>query len=340
MDKLVVEKKAYVTFNAVEENNGKLYMADRENNGLIEYDLNTNIASVKNVFEGSGIKGNYWKAISYEDDIWFLPITSSDKIAIFNTKDNNIDYIDFNIPEYSCEYMPFEDGYVVNEKLYLIPAFYDSILIIDVKTKKINKIDIDIKQYTGTTKRIFSGSCISDEKIYMCPFGHDYLYIYDINLNCYKKKYLKDVNSKYGNILCDNDKIYFLPMYLNYDIIAINRNCYSLEKKSLTFIENGSSYYCSLLYDNKIYFLPYNGKKMLIYSMENNYERIVELADYELYYSRIKKTGKNKYIITSQNRNTPPLLFENGNINILDIKMPEDYFLQELLIAIQGSEKR
>lgn len=337
---LSVDKKAYVTFNAVAEYDGKLYIADRENNGLIEYDLKTNKTKVKNVFRGSSIKGNFWKAISYDNEIWFLPITVQDKIAVYNILNNNIDYIDFPIPEYPCEYMPFEDGYIVNKKLYLIPAFYDSILIIDVKTKEINKFDIGIKQYTGTTTRIFSSSCISDGKIYMCPFGHDYLYIYDINLNHYQKKHLENVNSIYGNIICNNHKIYMLPMYLNNDIIVINMNDYSIERKFLTNIENESCYYCSVLYDDKVYFLPYNGSKMITYSMKNDNEKIIGLSDYELYYSRIKKINESKYIITSQNRNTPPLLFENGNINILDIKMPEDYFLQELLIAIQGSQKR
>ena len=40
MDKLKIDKKGYVTFYAAAEYNGKLYIADRDNRGLLEYDLN------------------------------------------------------------------------------------------------------------------------------------------------------------------------------------------------------------------------------------------------------------------------------------------------------------
>ena len=41
MDKLYIDKKNYVTFCAVAEYNGKLYISDRNNRGLLEYNLKT-----------------------------------------------------------------------------------------------------------------------------------------------------------------------------------------------------------------------------------------------------------------------------------------------------------
>ena len=40
MDKLMIDKKGYVTFYAAAEYNGKLYIADRNNSSLLE-DLTT-----------------------------------------------------------------------------------------------------------------------------------------------------------------------------------------------------------------------------------------------------------------------------------------------------------
>ena len=49
MDKLKIDKKGYVTFYAAAEYNGKLYIADRDNRGLLEYDLTTGETIIKNV---------------------------------------------------------------------------------------------------------------------------------------------------------------------------------------------------------------------------------------------------------------------------------------------------
>lgn len=104
MDKLKIDKKGYVTFYAAAEYNGKLYIADRGNRGLLEYDLTTGETIIKNVFMAENYMNNYWSAFTYKNEIWFVPVRDYQKIAIYNVDDLNNDICEVNIRNKTYEY--------------------------------------------------------------------------------------------------------------------------------------------------------------------------------------------------------------------------------------------
>ena len=81
---LEFDDKNYFTFYAAAEYNGKLYISDPDNRGLLVYDLDTKEINVKNIFMAENERDNYWSAFSYNGEIWFVPIRDNQKIAIYN----------------------------------------------------------------------------------------------------------------------------------------------------------------------------------------------------------------------------------------------------------------
>ena len=68
---LEFDDKNYFTFYAAAEYNGKLYISDPDNRGLLVYDLDTKEINVKNIFMAENERDNYWSAFSYNGEIWF-----------------------------------------------------------------------------------------------------------------------------------------------------------------------------------------------------------------------------------------------------------------------------
>ena len=95
MDKLHIDKKNYVTFCAVAEYNGKLYISDKNNRGLLEYNLKTKETVIKNIFMAENYRNNYWSAFAYKNEIWFIPLRDYQKIAIYNTDNEKITFCHF-----------------------------------------------------------------------------------------------------------------------------------------------------------------------------------------------------------------------------------------------------
>ena len=59
MDKLLIDEKGYITFCAAAEYKGKLYVSDRNNRGLLEYNLKTKETVIKNIFMSENYRNNY-----------------------------------------------------------------------------------------------------------------------------------------------------------------------------------------------------------------------------------------------------------------------------------------
>lgn len=69
----------------------------------------------------------------------FVPVRDYEQFAIYKPQNNSIEYMAFPKSEHMCEYMPFVDSYVVENIAYLIPAFYDCILCIDLISRTLEK---------------------------------------------------------------------------------------------------------------------------------------------------------------------------------------------------------
>lgn len=345
MDKLRIDKNAYVTFCAAAEYNGKLYIADSNNRGLLEYDLTTKETVIKNVFIAENYMNNYWSAFTYKDEIWFVPVRDYEKFAIYNIKNDKITFLSFPDSEQRCDYIPFMDYQMVGENVYLIPAHYDCILKINLQTREIERVSIGVEEYAGDGYPITMASTVIGDKIVMCPYNNKKMMIFDTNtdqiIECIELEYTKT----YSNIGIYNDNVILIPDDLNNGICEVNIRNKSYKYKDILCEDKYKKlkYPGIIVDDNDIYFFPDNGTAILEYDYLNESMRYKEVYikdnTRELKYVKGRKLNQYMNIALSDNSKSPCMLISNDCIEIIELKLPADFFISELLMEMKEREK-
>lgn len=339
MDKLLIDKKGYVTFYAAAEYNGKLYIADRDNRGLLEYDLATRETIIKNVFMAENYMNNYWSAFTYKNEIWFVPARDYERFAIYKPQNNSIEYMAFPRSKHVCEYMPFVDVYVIGEMAYLIPAFYDSILCINLKLRESERIDIGVENYSELGHSIYKSSCRVGEKIYLCPYNNGELKCFDISTHGVESISLHIPEKVYANIFENNGIFYLIPEKISNGItkyiIAESR-----EEKIYPEDVNMCSkelYECCFMINKTIYGLPENGNNMFVYDSEKGVIETKQFSkeDKKMSFYKARFVNKNKCLIVTTTGTTPCLFWNKDNYEIIDLNLQSDYFIKEILMEIE-----
>ena len=341
MDKLKIDKKGYVTFYAAAEYNGKLYIADSNNKGLLEYDLTTKETIIKNVFMAENYMNNYGQAFTYMNEVWFIPLRDYERIAIYNVENNKIDYLEIPKSKHKCEYIPFTDFIIKDCYVYMTPAHYDSLLKIDLKNRSIFRISIGVEEYSGSGYPITTASILKENKIYICPFNNNKFIIYNTDTDSIEKIIsLKDKNA-YTNIFFYREKLYLVPLKISEGLTLLDWNNDVEEKKEIKCSSDYSDYEClgSVVDETGVMFFPNKGEAIVRYNYINeNVEYLkfeFENRSKEFCFNRSRWIGTNKSIVRADNSETPCLLCNNGEIEIIDIKIPEDYFIKEILMEIE-----
>lgn len=345
MDKLKIDKKGYVTFYAAAEYNGKLYVADRGNRGLLEYDLTTGETIIKNVFMAENYMNNYWSAFAYKNEIWFVPLRDYQKIAIYNVDDNKIVYLSYPKSEHKCDYVPFMDYQIVGEYVYLIPSYYDCILKINLETKNVTRISIGIEDYTGNGYPIIIAGALMEDKIVMCPYNNKKVMVFDTNIDqvieCIELEYTK----MYSNIGIYNDNVILIPDDLDNDICEVNIRNKSYKYKAILCEDKYKKlkYPGIIVDDNDIYFFPDNGTTILEYDYLNGSMKYKEVYikdnTRKLKYAKGEKLKQHLHIALSDDSKSPCMLISNGCIEIVELKLPADFFISELFMEMKEREK-
>mgnify|MGYP004473211165 CR=1 FL=1 len=344
MDKLKIDKKGYVTFCAAAEYNGKLYIADSNSRGLLEYDLTTKKTIIKNVFMAENYMKNYWSAFTYKNEIWFVPVRDYQQIAIYNVNKNTITYLSYPKSEQECAYIPFMDYHIVKNNIYLIPAHYDCILKINPETKDVSRISIGVDDFAGDGYPVTMASVVTKDKIIMCPYNNKKMFIFDTNTDqiteCVRLEYVKT----YSNIGIYNDTVILIPDDLNNDICEVDLRKKSHKYKTILCRDEYKKlkYPAIIVDDNDIYFFPDNGNGFLKYDYLN--EKMMYKEIYipdrarKLKYIKGRKLKESLFIVLSDDSKTPCMLISNGCIETVELKLPEDFFIRELLMQIKGRE--
>lgn len=339
MNYLKFDKKEYLTFCAAAECDNRLYISDPNNRGLIEYNLNSKETKIKNIFMAENDRNNYCSAFLYNDEIWFLPVRDNQKIAIYDISNNNIEYMAIPRSEHKCEYLPFWNSYIVGDKVYLTPAYYDCLLSIDLISKEIERIDIGIYSYSGDIHATYKSSCLERNKIYFCPFNNTEVKCYDVSDNTIENIPVQVSSGTYTDIYVKEGMLYLMPQKLTDGILK-----YNLLDESQQVIrvddnyEDSTHYECSFIINNCIYGLPYNGNTMYIFDCLDNKIEIRKIDDDSgslfSYYSAQEISG-DRLLVASNNGKTPCLIWGKDNVEIIDVKLPDDFFIKELLMELE-----
>lgn len=143
----------------------------------------------------------------------------------------------------------------------------------------------------------------------------------------------------YTNVIAKDNYLYLMPQKLDNGILKYNlkdksqKNLYVSSK-----YECITQYECSFIVDDIIYGLPWEGNTMYMFDCRNDKIEIKEINDnsrniYSYYYAH--KINEERYLIISNNKNAPCLIWDKDEIKLIDIKLPEDYFIKELLMEIE-----
>ena len=336
---LQFDEKNYFIFYAAAEYNDKLYISDPNNHGLLEYDLDTKQITVKNVFLAENMRDNYWSAFSYNSEIWFVPVRDNQKIAIYKINDNSIEYLEIPKSEHICKYRPFGQIYLVDNKVYLVPAYYDCLLCIDLLTREIERVDIGVYSYSGDMHVTYKSSYMEQNKIYFCPFNNSQVKCFDVLNKVTENIPIAVTSGIYTNVIAKDNYLYLMPQKLDNGILKYNlkdksqKNLYVSSK-----YECITQYECSFIVDDIIYGLPWEGNTMYMFDCRNDKIEIKEINDnsrniYSYYCAH--KINEERYLIISDNKNAPCLIWDKDEIKLIDITLPEDYFIKELLMEIE-----
>lgn len=343
-DKLVIDKKGYVTFYAAAEYNGKLYISDRDNRGLLEYDLETKETVIKNIFMAENYMNNYGQAFTYKNEIWFIPLRDNGKIAIYNVRNNKLEYLDIPKSENKCDYIPFTDYVIKDDYAFMMPAHYDCLLKINLKERTFFRVDIGVQEYSGDGYPITTASILKDDKIYICPFNNNKFIIYNTKTDDIEKTIeLKD-KSAYTNLFSYKGKIYLVPLKISKGLTLLDVNNEKEIKKEIKSDSVNIDFEClgSIVDGTQIMFFPNKGEYIVKYNYINenvDYIRFEhENKPKELCFNRMRMVGNGKCIVRADNCKTPCLLCSNGKIEIINIKLPSDYFIKEILMEIEARE--
>ncbi len=150
---------------AFSENN-KAYGASADFNGLFKIDMQSGKCKYIDAFPDEDLNGKrlYFSAAYYKDKVFFAP-QSAEHIAIYDTINNEIEMIAFDVnPTLKFnKNMKFADIVVLGENIFLIGATYPYILRIDAETYELEYISLDTEESFCFRK----GGCINGENFFV-----------------------------------------------------------------------------------------------------------------------------------------------------------------------------
>lgn len=335
--------KQGLSFFALAEVDERLYFVDRDSKLLFCYDQKLKTTELKRIMQTLEVKNSYWMAFSYNREVWFIPVRYYERIAIYDTVTNLIEYVEIPEPIEAgrLEYRPFNNYFIYNNKVYLIPGYYDCILEIDLITRVANRIDIGIKKYVGKGCEIFCEGVQCENIIYMCPWSHKHIYAF--NMDTLEVKILQEefMERKYCNIFEKNKKLILVPEKIDTGIVLYNLETGEKEEIHIGVNDEGkAASYRGSIFDrekDKLFLLPYGGKAIIEinivdWKIKEHFVIVNGRCD-EYMWGKQKKVNNN-ILLPSESSETPMIVYEDGIISQLSIIPSDDYFISGLLMEM------
>lgn len=334
MEKITISKKHGMSACAIAKKDNIYYFINRGSKGIYAFDKETNEVKFQKIIPDVDNIDLYWMAVTVMDCIWFIPTRSYEKIVIFNTITKEIELL--SIPNYKDIYKkevrPFEDCYVQNQEIILIPRFYQGILCIDSISKQMKIIEAnDIN------------ACASDilnKDIYLYSSDNKRVYTFDIQNKEIKEESKIHIEEQYNNFFIRENKLFFVPekgngCVMSYDIKNDRYN------KILLPPNNICSYYSFLHDDNNMFLLPYGGNVIIALNFTTNEVSEIGISSdaKELCWGKGKKIDESMLAV-SESKETPMIILNDSRIEEFSIVPEKDYFLKELLMELQNKEDK
>lgn len=246
---------------------GKIYASLVELNGLVQVDLATQeLTYIKRFSREKTDRSIHHIAFLHGSEAWFIP-DYGEYIAIVDLETLDIKYLESPFQRIGKKITPFYySGNVIEDRfLYLIPTKADTLLLIDMDTKKLYSYT-DI----ASEDEVYLFGVYAEGSIYLFPHqGNNWI---ELNLKTgEKKEYSWNYSfGVYGDVVYHGNRIWFSPM--NSDCIL----SMDLKTKKMTEIPLGSlydknnTYHQITVWGNRLYFIPFMSDKLLKYDVKNS----------------------------------------------------------------------
>lgn len=319
-----------------------IYFSDWWSKGLFRVDLKTKKAELLDVFRSINLGKLHSLAFPFENEIWFVPRTFEDEIAVYDVKKGHLEYIKLPQAKNLGQYELFKDYYIIGENVWLMPYSYDTFLIINLKNKKMTRLEGDIANIKEDGWPKFVGSCICGRKIFLCPWGLNKAVVVDTDTFKMDEIGLCIPPRTFRNVCTINNKLYFIPFdiakeVLEYDILSTKCAHIELEK-------NLSGEYRAIYYNKKkekLMLFPYTGNEILLLDVHTwKSEKIaIHINGQEMvsnqYWCEVREIGKQIWVIAEETGGAELIYEEDGRAESFAPLFPKDMVIREINMMLK-----
>lgn len=305
-----------IRFNAGVEYKGKIFASAVNINGLVQLDLATcEMKYIKRFSKEKACFAIHRMAFLHKNEAWFIP-QNGRYIAIINLDTLDIQYIEppfkrINKKAVSKINAVYYSGDIIDGRyLYLIPTNIDTLLLIDLETRELYPYyDVPEKN-----EYFLTGTYVK-ESIKLWPWSGNT--IVEINLrtgakNRFNWKYAPET---FSDAVCYKNKAWFCPSCLDFILTIDLFTNEAVEIPLNGYFEPECTYGQVQRYMESLFFLPYQGNKILKYDTNKK-----ELTEKNLPDDLLEE-GKNGFCKLFSNEHVLLASFEKNALLICDEKM-------------------
>lgn len=328
-------KKISLRFNAGVRYKEKIFASAIYINGLFQLDLATSeITYIKSFSKESPSYAMHRTAFLYKNEAWFIP-QNGRYIAIVNLDTLEIEYLE---PPYQkinkkatlrINAVYYSGGIIADRYLYLIPTNIDTLLLIDMENKVL------YPYYNITRKdEYFLFGAFANESIYLCPYSGNSLIKLNLKTNKRERYTWKYSVGEFLEVACFKNKLYFCPGNSKFILIK-DLNSEIEEKIYLNEFYNSKHTYEQIqVYKDKLFFIPFQGNKILELGIPDHQLKTYELPEnlLENGSNGFTKLYSEEQMILASYQKGSILIFseEKDEFQKIDLRIDRDVLIDEL----------
>ncbi len=319
----------YLRFNAGVEYKGKIYASAIYINGLFQLDLVTQkVTYIKCFAQEKPYYAIHRAAFLHGNEAWFIP-QNGKYIAVVNLDDFNIIYIKppFRrvnkkaIERINAVY--YSGGIIANKFLYLVPTNIDTLLIIDLDSKKLYPY-YDIP-YTDEYFLFGTYSCGS---IYLMPYIGNSIVKINLRTNDRNRYLWKYPFEDYLSLVSNQSQIWVGPYHSKY-LLNMDLKTKRIDQITVRECDDDCIYEQMILKENILFIIPFDGDKILRFELNNKKKVEIDLDD------ELLVDGKNGFTEIFSEDNLILASYKNNFILVYDKKLEN---FQKIKISIKSED--
>lgn len=222
--------------------------------------------------------------VKYNNNIIVIP-HNNNNLFFINTKNISVS----QLPNFTLSgQQKFHDQIIYNNKLYLIPYSYSSMVIYDLTQYKIEQSIGNISGNYKFTNGILVKDSNNEFRIFFIPYYHSNIVYYESQTNSIQTVpnfSNSQLGKWWGQVLQSNNKIYQAPYNVNY-MLEFDPFTFEYTYYQLPFSNSQSLFSSIIEFQNKLYLIPYSQKYLVIFDLNTKLFEFIDVpSDLQKWYT-------------------------------------------------------